>query len=243
MNLLILVLFGSTLFSQNVEEIIRKADDLYRGKSNKAQLEMQVIKPDWSRTFEMKSWALGNDYSLIYIMKPKKDKGTVTLKRHNEIWNYLPKIKREIKIPSSMMMQSWMGSDFNNDDLVKESSILDDYDKRIIGEKEISGHLCYVIELKPNAKAAVVWEKIITYITKADYLTLQNEYYDEDNEMIKKMILSDIKVLGGRKMPTRLEMIPMDKENQKTVMIYKNIEFDIDISESFFSKKNMRKVN
>lgn len=231
-----------SLSAQNLEEIIRKADEKFRGNSSQGEMTMIIERPSWSREVTMKNWTLGNHYSLIYITAPAKEKGQVFLKRNKEMWNWVPSIERMIKIPPSMMMQSWMGSDFTNDDLVRESSLAKDYSHKLLGEEKLEGYDCYKIELIPNDDAPVVWGKIIMWVAKTDYLWLKGEYYDEDESLVNTEILKDIKMMGNRKMPTRLEMIPADKPGQKTILIFKNIEFDIKIDEAFFSQQNMRKV-
>ena len=224
------------------KEIIRKADDRLRGNSSYAEITMDIIRPEWKRTMRMKSWAKGTDYALIYIVSPAKDKGTVSLKLGSEMWNWLPSIERSIKVSPSMMMQSWMGSDFTNDDLIRQSSIVDDYEHQLLGEEKLEGTDCYKIQLIPNPEAPVVWGKIITWITKKEFNQLKVEYYDEDGILINVMTGSDLKTLDGRLLPTRWEMIPADKKGHRTVMIYTNIDFDIKLDENFFSKQNMNRV-
>ncbi len=238
----LLLLTVTNLSAQNLEEIIRKADEKFRGNSSQGEMTMIIERPTWSREVTMKNWTLGNHYSLIYITAPAKEKGQVFLKRNKEMWNWVPNIERMIKIPPSMMMQSWMGSDFTNDDLVRESSLAKDYGHKLLGEEKMAGYDSYKIELTPKEDAPVVWGKVVMWISKTDYLWLKGEYYDEDGILVNTEILSDIKTMGNRKMPTRLEMIPADKPGQKTVLIFKNIEFDIKIDESFFSQQNMKKV-
>lgn len=237
-----LMLIVTNLSAQNLEEIIRKADEKFRGNSSQGEMTMIIERPTWSREVTMKNWTLGNHYSLIYITAPAKEKGQVFLKRNKEMWNWVPNIERMIKIPPSMMMQSWMGSDFTNDDLVRESSLAKDYEHKLLAEEKIAGYDSYKIELIPKEDAPVVWGKVVMWISKTDYLWLKGEYYDEDGILVNTEILSDIKMMGNRKMPTRLEMIPADKPGQKTVLIFKNIEFDVKIDESFFSQQNMKKV-
>jgi outer membrane lipoprotein-sorting protein len=242
-SLFIICILGSiTLQAQNLEEIIRRADEKFRGNSSRGEMSMIIERPTWSREVTMKNWTLGNQYSLIYITAPAKEKGQVFLKRSKEMWNWVPTIERMIKIPPSMMMQSWMGSDFTNDDLVRESSLAKDYSHKLLGEEKLEGYDCYKIELIPNDDAPVVWGKVIMWVAKTDYLWLKGEYYDEEGELVNTEILSDIKMMGNRKMPTRLEMIPADKPGQKTILIFKNIEFDVKIDEAFFSQQNMKKV-
>lgn len=229
-------------YTQSAMEIVRKSDELIRAKSSCGEMRMEVIKPDWSREMVMKVWSLEPDYSLVLITVPAKDKGTVTLKRQKEVWNWIPSVHRVIKIPPSMMMQSWMGSDFTNDDLVRQSSMVTDYTHTLVGEEEIAGYLCYKIEFTPKEEAGVVWGKILAWISKEGYLQLRVDYFDEDMILIKSMIGSQIKLMGGRIIPTHWEMIPNDTPNQKTVMDYQSLEFNIDLDESFFSQKNMKLV-
>jgi outer membrane lipoprotein-sorting protein len=242
LTLIILVFITGILNAQNAEEIVRQADEKFRGSSSNGQTTMIIERPAWSREITMKSWSLGNDYSMIYITAPAKEKGQVFLKRKNEMWNWIPTIERMIKIPPSMMMQSWMGSDFTNDDLVRESSLVKDYSQEIIGEENIRNYDCYKIRLLPHPDAAVVWGKIIMWISKEDYYWLKAEFYDEDGELVNTEILSEIKLLDDRKLPTRMEMIPSDKNGHKTILIFNDIEFDVNLDESFFSQQNMRRV-
>ncbi len=226
----------------NVREIVRQADEKFRGQSSEGTMSMTIQRTNWSRTIEMKSWTLGTAYSLIYITAPAKERGQVFLKRENEMWNWMPSIERTIKIPPSMMMQSWMGSDFTNDDLVKESSLVKDYDQKLLGTEQIENYACYKIELIPHEDAPVVWGKILMWVTKDDFLWLKAEYYDEDDELINTEILSDIKLMDDRMMPTHLEMIPEDKPGQKTIMVFEQIKFNVALNESFFSIQNMKRI-
>lgn len=223
-------------------ELVRKADERMRGQSNLAEMTMEIIRPDWTRTMSMKSWSKGTKYALVLIQSPAKDKGTVSLKIGNEMWNWLPSIERSIKVSPSMMMQSWMGSDFTNDDLIKQSSIVEDYYHKILGEETIQGVECYKIQLTPKPDAPVVWGKILMWVSKDLNNQLKVEYYDEDQELVNVMTGYDLKEVDGRKIPTRWEMVPVDEEGKKTVLTYHDIDFDINIQDSFFSKQNMNRV-
>lgn len=236
-----LMLFTATVSGQDAEEIIRKVDQKMRGDYSYQELEMKIVRPEWERAVTMKSWSKGSIYALILITAPAKEKGQVFLKRGTEMWNWMPSIERMIKIPPSMMMQSWMGSDFTNDDLVRESSIIQDYHHTLIGEEEYDGVNCWKIKLDPKEDAPVVWGKIISWIDK-DYNQRQVEYYDEEGKLINTMYLSDIKQMDDRKMPTHWEMIPADEEGKKTVINVLKAEFNDPIDESFFSQQNMRRV-
>ena len=244
-NLSVLLLFGfiSALPAQDAKEIVRKMDEKQRGiVSSLGEMKMTIVRPTWSREVTIKSWSKGQDYSLMLITGPPRDKGTAFLKRENEIWNWQPSIDRTIKLPPSMMMQSWMGSDFTNDDLVRESSIVKDYTHAIIGDEEIEGRLCYKIELIPKPDAPVVWGKVFMWVDKKDLLQLKVEFYDEDDFLVNIMLGKDIKMMGGRLLPATFEMIPADEEGKKTVIEQIEIEFDKPIDEKFFSIQNMKRV-
>ncbi len=239
---LLIVFLSSVAVAQNAKEIIDKADQLLRANSSYAEFKMKIVKTDWTRTFGMKSWALEPDYALIYVTEPARDKGTVTLKRKNEVWNWIPSAQKVIKIPPSMMLQSWMGSDFTNDDLVKESSVVNDYVHTILREEKFNGYECYVIQSIPKPEAGVVWGELLTWIAKEKYYQLKTEFYDEDGELVKKYLGMDIKKVGGRTIPTHWEMIPIDRPGEKTEFDYIDAKFNIDISKSFFSEQNMKRI-
>lgn len=240
--MLITLAITSLTFSQSAKEIVQKADELMRSNSSYSELKMTIVKPNWSRTMGMKVWALEPDYAMIYITEPARDRGTVTLKRKNEVWNWLPSAQRVIKIPPSMMLQSWMGSDFTNDDLVRQSSIVNDYNHKIIGKEKLNGYDCYKIEMIPKPEAGVVWGKIVTWIAMNSYLQVKADHYDEDNVLIKSFIGSNEKRMGGRNILTYWEMIPVDKPGNKTIMEYTTIQFNYKIDEAFFSEQNMKRV-
>jgi len=223
-------------------EVVQKADDKFRGESNKATITMDIIRPEWSRSMELKTWALDREYNMVLVTAPAKDKGTVSLKRQQDLWNWMPSIERSIKIAPSMMMQSWMGSDFTNDDLLRESSIVYDYEHKFVGSETIEGYECHVIEFIPKPDAPVVWGKIKSWISKEDFLQLKAEYFDEDGYLVNVLEQSEVKMMDDRKIPTRMEMRPVDEEGHKTVMTYKSIDFNINLKENFFSIQNMRRI-
>lgn len=233
---------AATAGAQTAAEIVQESYKRMEGESSRAEVTMQIVRPSWERSVSMKSWTLGEEYSLILITAPARDEGTAFLMRENEIWNWLPDVNRTIKMPPSMMSQSWMGSDFSNNDLVRESSIITDYTYKMLGESTINGYDCYKIEMTPKPDAPIVWAKVISYISKDNYLNLRAEYFDEDDYMVRYMTGSDVKEMNGRIIPTRMEMIPVDEEGHKTVIIYNDIEFNIDISERFFSIQNMKRI-
>jgi len=227
----------------DAREIVRKSEDLLRSKSSISVLRMEIVKPDWKREMHMKVWAIEPAYAMVLVTGPARDRGTVTLKRDKEVWNYLPSVRRTIKIPPSMMLQSWMGSDFTNDDLVRESSILEDYTHALDGNEEIDGRLCHRIIMTPRPDAGVVWGKVVMWITQKGYMQLKVRFFDEDGIAVKEMRGTQIKSLGGRVLPTLWEMTPMDKPGQKTVIEYLDIQFDAPLKPSFFSRKNMKRIH
>lgn len=232
--------------SQNTDltaaDIVEIADKKMRGNSSHGEYSMTIVRPSWTRTVTMKSWSKGYDYSLIYITSPAKEKGQVFLKRKNEMWNWIPTIERLVKIPPSMMMQSWMGSDFTNDDLLKESSLIKDYRHEFVGSEKVAGYDCYRIDMYPLEEAAIVWGKLTMWISKDGFHRLKTEYYDEDLYLINVEILSDIRLMDDREIPTHMEMTPVGKPGNKTVIVFKNIRFEVPIKESFFSQQNMKRL-
>jgi outer membrane lipoprotein-sorting protein len=228
--------------AQTAKEVVQKADQLMKANSSYSEVKMTIVKPDWSRTMGLKIWAVEPDYSLIYVTEPARDKGTVTLKRKNEVWNWIPSAQKVIKIPPSMMMQSWMGSDFTNDDLVKQSSIVEDYHHEFIGEETIQGYDCWKIQLTPKPEAGVVWGKIVAWISKKEYFELKVDYYDEDENIVKSFTGSKPEKMDDRTVLTYWEMIPVDDPGNKTILEYDKIKFNIKIDQSFFSEQNMKRV-
>jgi outer membrane lipoprotein-sorting protein len=231
------------VLSQDATEIVRKADALMRGEeSSISVMTMKIVRPTWERTISFKSWTKGRDKSMVLITAPAKEKGQSFLKSGREMWNWNPTINRMIKLPPSMLSQGWMGSDFTNDDLLNESSIVVDYTHKLIGEETIEGRICYKIELIPLENAPVVWGKMIMWISKSDFLSMKSEYYDEDYGLEKTDTAYDIKTMGGRLIPGRMELIPADKPGNKTIVYIESIAFNTTIDESFFTQQNMQKL-
>jgi outer membrane lipoprotein-sorting protein len=229
--------------AQTAREIIEKADQKMRGtKSAITEMTITTVRPKWTREMTLKSWSKGEKMSLSVVRAPAKDKGVSFLKRDKEIWNWMPSIERTIKLPPSMMMQSWMGTDFTNDDLVRESSTLNDYTQKITGDSTILGRKCWKIELDPKPNAPVVWGKLVLFIDQSDFIQLRSEMYDEDGYLVNIMNSSDIKEMGGKKLAAKMEMIPVDKPGNKTIMEITSIEFDKPMEDSFFSTSNMKTV-
>ena len=224
------------------KEIVQKMDENAFGGRLKSTMKMTIIRPTWTRTMALKSWADGDDYSLILITAPAREKGISYLKRAKEMWNFQPSIDRTVKMPPSMMMQSWMGSDFKNDDLVRQSSIVEDYTHKLLGKETIDGRECYKIEMVPDEDAPVVWGKVIIWIDVKDFLNLKTEHYDEDNDLVDTILGEDVQKMGGRTLPARMVLLPADETGHKTIMEYQSIEFDTKFEDRFFSTQNMKRV-
>ncbi len=240
--LFILLVSTFSLSGQTAIDIVRAADQKLKGLSSEASMTIRIVRPTWQRDISLKTWSKGDQYALILVTAPAKDEGMVSLKRDKEVWNWMPSIERTIKLPPSMMTQSWMGTDFTNDDLVKQSSIVTDYIHTLAKDTMIENFTCHKIIMTAKPEAAVVWGKIIIYISQKEYMQLRAEYYDEDGYLINVMSGSKVKNLGGKMLPSEMEMIPVDKPGQKTVLIYNSLVFDIPIEESFFTVQHMKTV-
>lgn len=231
-----------TGFGQDAKEIVTRAENNIRGLSSQSEMTIQIVRPTWTRSMTLKAWTKQEDYSIMLVTAPAKDAGTVFLKRIREIWNWLPSIERTVKLPPSMMAQSWMGTDFTNDDLVKASSRIYDYSHKIIGDSLIEGRKCWKIEMIPLEEAAVVWSKVFLWVDQRDYLELRLEFYDEDDRLVNILKCSEIRKMGGRTIPSKMEMIPAGKKGQETIIQYKSLVFDVSFPPDFFTTQNMKKI-
>jgi outer membrane lipoprotein-sorting protein len=225
------------------KDIIRKADERFNGeKTSTSIMSMTIVRPTWERTIEFKNWTSGRDYALTLITAPAKEKGQSFLKRETEMWNWNPTISRLIKLPPSMMSQGWMGSDYTNDDILKESSVVNDYDHEIMAEEDYEGRLCWKIRMVAKEDAAVIWGHQIRWIDQKDFLFLKSELFDEDGYLVRTELGSEIKTMDDRLIPTRIELIPAEEEGQLTIIEIKEIKFNEAIKDSFFSQQNMKRV-
>ncbi len=233
------------LFSQaaelTVQDIVKKVDELYRSSSSYAEMEMQIETPDWKRAMRLKAWTEGMKKTFITILEPKKDQGTGTLRMDKEMWNFFPKINKVMKVPPSMMMGSWMGSDFTNDDLVKESTLMDDYSAKLVTPQGSDQAKFYYIELIPKEKTATVWGRILITANKSDLLPVSQEYYDEKGVKVRVMQFTDIKTLGGKTLPTVMELNSLSKPGNRTRIIYKDLQFNGKLDPETFTLRNLQK--
>ncbi|MFP4415792.1 MAG: outer membrane lipoprotein-sorting protein [Chitinispirillaceae bacterium] len=246
-NLMLLPVAAALLFAQDpstpdAAAIVEAADQIMRGETSTGEMSMTITKPAWKRSISMRFWSKGDEFMLIRITAPARDQGMMYLKRYDELWQWVPSVERTIKIPPSMMMQSWMGSDFTNDDLVRSASIVQDYTHTYVGDTTIRDHPAFIIRMVPKPQAPVVWDHVKMWVSKEDSLWLRAQYYGEEGDLTNTLVLSEIREMGGRSIPTHWEMIPADKEQQRTILQYESMEFNVPVEDSFFSLQNMRRM-
>jgi outer membrane lipoprotein-sorting protein len=236
--LCILPLPGSA--AEPADAIIHRVEDNLNGRTAVMELTMIIRNSRTTRTMKMKSYSEGSEKSFIKILYPGKDRGITFLKINNSMWQYVPRIEKIIKIPASMMLQSWMGSDFSNDDLVKESSLSQDYSTTLLAETEQE----YRLELLPREEAPVVWGKIIMTVSKEYYLPTLVSYFAGDNSLIRELTYSRVQPFGSRFYPTRWQMLPKepDKVGRSTTVEIANAVFDQKISASYFTKRALKRL-
>jgi outer membrane lipoprotein-sorting protein len=236
----IIIIFIKNCHAIELEELLNRVDRLYRSNTSTSQVQMEIKTPNWQRSINMNIWTKGMDYTFIILNSPRKDKGMATLKRQNDMWNFFPKINKVMKVPPSMMMSSWMGSDFTNDDLVKENTLRDDY-KAILSNGENLKE--YFITLTPKEKTVSIWGKIELYIDKKSLTPLRQIYYDEKNVKIRTMTFSDLQKKGQRLIPLTMTLTPhtKEKEGHTTIIKYLKINFNPKIEDSIFTRRNLQK--
>ncbi|HUW92900.1 MAG TPA: outer membrane lipoprotein-sorting protein [Bacteroidales bacterium] len=240
-----ILLICDSLSAQQVSatEIIRRADEKFNGeKSGYSVMAMTIVRPTWQRTVEFRSWSMEDDYALTLITAPSREKGQTFLKRGSEMWSWNPAINRLIKLPPSMMSQGWMGSDYTNDDILKESSVVDDYTHSIEGEEDTDGRPCWKIRLTAREDADVLWGYQLWWVDKQEYIVLKAELYDEDGYMVRSERGSELKVLDGRLLPTIIELVPAENPGNKTVLKIIEMKFNITLDAGFFSQQNMKSI-
>ncbi len=224
---------------QRARDLLDKTDDMHRGESSHSKVTMHVKTSRWDRTLTIEGWAQGEERSLMKILSPAKEAGMATLKVDDNIWNYLPKVDRTMKVPAGMMSGSWMGSHFTNDDLVKESRMADDFSFDLTSEPGVDGASEYVIECLPKPDAPVVWGKVIVKL-RADEQPTEITYWDEDGELVRTMSFTDYKEIGGRMIAGRMKLVPADEPDEFTEVIYDEIEFGVEIPDSYFTLQALK---
>jgi outer membrane lipoprotein-sorting protein len=229
----------SELSAEEALDLVRSAWENFRGQSSVGEITMTIHRPDWERSMSMQAWTRGTDNSLVRVTEPRKDAGSGTLMVDDQMWTYAPKINRVIKVPSSMMAQSWMGSDFSNKDVSRADDIVDQYSHRLVGEESHDGHRLYVIESTPHEDAAVVWGKEMLRI-RDDGVLISEEFYDQDGVLVKAMVALEVGEMGGRTLATRQRMAKADTEGEWTEISFDSLSFDVELEDSVFTLSNLR---
>ncbi len=232
-------LSAQTLHANEARDIVRAAIDYWRGTSSYGEITMTIHRPDWERSKSMRVWTQGDDRSLVRVTAPKKDRGNGILIDDDNMWSYSPKINRVIKVPSSMMGQSWMGSDFSNKDISRVDDIIDQYEHSILSQDVQDGQTVYQIESIPHEYSAVVWGKEILKI-RADNIVLQHRFYDQDGELVKWLETLEIGEMGGRVVATRQRMQKADELDEWTEIVVDSMEYDLELRDGLFTLSNLR---
>lgn len=223
----------------NADEWLKYADKQMRGEKSKAEMVMTIKTPNWTRTLEIESDVEGKNKALSTIKAPAKEKGIRTLRLDQNMWNYFPKLKRKVAVSSSMLLASWMGSDFTNDDVLKASSMSDDYSHKFIADKTFKGESLRGIENKAKENTKVMWPKIVTYASKVDCLPRVYQYFDKEGKLKRTLTFSDIKTFDGHKFPAHWEMSPEEDKDKLTIIDYKSLNFSPKFKEDHFTHKNL----
>ena len=228
-----------TAEERDAKSIVRDAIDHWRGVSSYTEMTMIIHRPDWERSMTMRAWTKGDDHSLVRVVEPKKDRGNGTLTDDNSMWSYSPKINRVIKIPSSMMGQSWMGSDFSNKDIARADEIVDEYEHSLLSTEEVDGIIVYEIEAIPHEDAAVVWGSEVLRI-REDHVVLEHSFFDQDGELVKSLQTMEIADMGGRIIAKRQRMNKADKPDEWTEIQIIEVDYDVELNDSLFTLSNLR---
>ncbi len=225
--------------SRDAKDIVRDALNHWRGTSSQGVMTMTIHRPDWERSMSMESWTQGEKRSLVRVTAPRKDRGNGTLMDGNKMWSFSPKINRVIKVPSSMMSQSWMGSDFSNKDISRADDIVEQYDHTLLSETEIDGHTAYEVQSIPHEDAAVVWGKEVL-VVRSDNVLIEHRFYDQDGELVKMLRTLEIGEMGGRTVALQQRMEKVSAPGAWTEIIVDSVEFDVDLSDNVFTLSNLR---
>jgi outer membrane lipoprotein-sorting protein len=227
------------LFANEAEDIIKKLDENMRGENISMTLSMKVVSQGYTRTMKMQSFSQGTKKSFTKILYPPKDRGITFLSLNNQMWQYIPKIERIIKIPPSMMLQNWMGSDITNDDMVKQSSIVEDYNAKVLSKE----NEMVTIELLPKEDAAVVWGKIVLHVDTNTYTSKKDVFYDEDGKEVRVFIYKDVKKIGKYYIPTLWRIESSQKKNRYTELVLEDVKYDTKISDAYFKKSALKRFS
>ena len=224
---------------EDARAIVRAAWEHWRGTTSRGEMTMTIHRPSWERSMSMKAWTRGQKHSLVRVTAPRKDAGNGTLMIDNSMWTYSPKVNRVMKVPSSMMGQSWMGSDFSNKDVSRADTIVDQYDHTLLDKEESEGHTVYVIESIPHEDAAVVWGKEVLRV-RDDNVLLKQDFYDQDGKLVKSLTSTKVGPMGGRVLALVQRMEKLETEGEWTEVVIEEMSFDVDLPDSVFTRSNLR---
>ena len=237
--LFLLLASPATAEELTAQDLVRKAMDHWRGVTSHGISTMTIHRPDWERSMTMESWSKGDKISLVRVIEPKKDAGNGTLLNDSNMWTYTPRINRIIKVPSSMMSQGWMGSDFTNKDIAKSTDIIEQYDHELIAQETVGGHVHYTVVSIPHEDAAVVWGKEVL-VVRDDFVLMEQQFWDQDGVLVKKLETLEVAEMGGRSVAKVLRMGKLETPDEWTRLTTEQIAFDIDLPDRLFTLSNLR---
>ncbi len=222
--------------------IVERMEQAMRGDASYAEMTMRIVRPRYEREISLRAWMLGRTHALIGVMAPARDQGTAFLLRDRSLWTFDPRIDRTTRLPSSMLAQPWMGSDFTNDDLVRDSDSVDDYTHELLRTEPIDGRQSHVLRMVPKPDRPIVWGHVLMWICATDYLQLRVEFFDQRSQLVNTMVLDEITRFGDREVPARITVTPYGRENEQTVLRYHQLDFTVELDESFFTQRTMRRL-
>ena len=223
----------------DIQKVVNSIDEMYRHDSSHTVMEMEINTPHWSRTLKLEAWSEGMDKTFIRILQPQKERGMGTLRIENEMWNYLPKTNKVMKIPPSMMMSSWMGSDFKNNDLVKEFTFTEDYTFEYVQPEDAQEGRLY-LECTPKPGKPIVWGHVLIAVDVQTLIPEWEKYYDEHGELMRIMYFKEVESFDGKQLPSIMELVPQTKEGHKTILHYIEADFDVPLQNRIFTLRNLR---
>ena len=235
----LLLILARPACAQDAREIVKAAWEHWRGVTSQGEMTMTIHRPSWERSMSMKAWTKGQKHSLVRVTAPRKDAGSGTLMIDNAMWTYSPKVNRVMKVPSSMMAQSWMGSDFSNKDVSRADTIVDQYDHTLLENEQSEGHTVYVIESIPHEDAAVVWGKEVLRV-RDDHVLLSQDFYDQDGKLVKSLHTLKVGEMGGRVLALQQRMEKLESDDEWTEILIESMRFDLDLSDNLFTRSNLR---
>lgn len=231
---------ASTQELPSMDEVVDHLDDLYRASSSRATMTMTVVRERGTRELTIESWSRGEDEALMVIRAPAREAGTATLRTDEGLWNYAPRADRLIRIPTGLLSESWMGSDFTNDDLMRETSYDEDYETALSWD-ERDGERHLLVTMTPRPQAPVVYTRVLFWLTPDEWIPVAQEFYDE-GDLVRTMTFDEVATVAGRRLPMRMTLVPADRPDQRTVVRYQELELDVPVDAELFTRRGMRRI-